>query len=117
MKPENVFVDRDGFVKLGDFGFAKVLEGQGRTYTFCGTPGYVAPENILAHGYNQSVDWWGLGVLLYVLLTGRQPFSSPRTEDPMAVMRRIVDEGWAVKYPPYLSAAAKVMMMGGGGGG
>jgi serine/threonine protein kinase len=101
-----------GYVKLGDFGFAKVLDGQGRTYTFCGTPGYVAPENVLAHGYNTSVDWWGLGVLLYVLLTGRQPFSSPKTDDPMVVMRRIVDEAWAIKYPPYLSAAAKV---GGGG--
>ncbi|GBF87745.1 cyclic nucleotide dependent kinase [Raphidocelis subcapitata] len=107
LKPENVFIDKEGFVKLGDFGFAKVLDGQGRTYTFCGTPGYVAPENVLAHGYNTSVDWWGLGVLLYVLLTGRQPFSSPKTEDPMVVMRRIVDENWAIKYPPYLSPAAK----------
>lgn len=62
---------------------------------------------MLAHGYNYSVDWWGLGVLLYVLLTGRQPFSSPKTEDPMVVMRRIVDENWQIKYPPYLSAAAK----------
>jgi serine/threonine protein kinase len=43
---------------LGDFGFAKVLESGNRTYTFCGTPGYVAPENVLAHGYNYSVDWW-----------------------------------------------------------
>jgi cGMP-dependent protein kinase 2 len=34
-----------GFVKIGDFGFAKVLESNNRTYTFCGTPGYVAPEN------------------------------------------------------------------------
>lgn len=72
-----------GYVKLGDFGFAKLLEGANRTYTFCGTPGYVAPENVLAHGYNYSVDWWGLGVLMYVLLTGRQPFSSPKTDDPM----------------------------------
>jgi serine/threonine protein kinase len=69
---------------------------------------YVAPENVLAHGYNNSVDWWGLGVLLYVLLTGRQPFSSPKTEDPMVVMRRIVDENWQIKYPPYLSPAARV---------
>ncbi len=68
----------------------------------------MAPENVLAHGYNTSVDWWGLGVLLYVLLTGRQPFSSPKTDDPMVVMRRIVDDNWHVKYPPYLSAPAKV---------
>ncbi|KAK9842021.1 hypothetical protein WJX81_004559 [Elliptochloris bilobata] len=107
LKPENVFIDQQGFVKLGDFGFAKVLESANRTYTFCGTPGYVAPENVLAHGYNTSVDWWGLGVLLYVLLTGRQPFSSPKTDDPMVVMRRIVDDNWHIKYPPYLSPAAK----------
>eukprot|EP00891_Asterochloris_glomerata_P001614 jgi/Astpho2/1614/e_gw1.00028.5.1_t len=107
LKPENVFIDSVGFVKLGDFGFAKILENANRTYTFCGTPGYVAPENVLAHGYNYSVDWWGLGVLLYVLLTGRQPFSSPKTDDPMVVMRRIVDENWHIKYPPYLTPAAK----------
>eukprot|EP00210_Caulerpa_lentillifera_P004593 g4383.t1 len=107
LKPENVFVDEEGYIKLGDFGFAKVVESSARTYTFCGTPGYVAPENVLAHGYNCSVDWWGLGVLLYVVLTGRQPFTSPRTDDPMVVMRRIVDDSWNIQYPPYLSSSAK----------
>jgi serine/threonine protein kinase len=74
-----------GYAKLGDFGFAKQIDPAGRTYTFCGTPGYVAPENILGRGYNHSVDWWTLGVLMYVLLTARQPFSSPKTSDPMEV--------------------------------
>ena len=51
---------------MGDFGFAKQLEVGGRTYTFCGTPGYVAPENVMGRGYNHSVDWWTLGVLMWV---------------------------------------------------
>jgi serine/threonine protein kinase len=67
---------------------------------------------VLAHGYNYSVDWWGLGVLTYVLLTGRQPFSSPKTDDPMVVMRRIVDEQYVIKYPPFLSPQAKVSALG-----
>ena len=107
LKPENVFIDQQGYPKLGDFGFAKVLDSRCRTYTFCGTPGYVAPENILAHGYGTSVDWWGLGVVMYVLLTGKQPFTSPKTDDPMTIMRRIVDQNFALQFPPYISSAAR----------
>lgn len=54
----------------------------------CPAPRYVAPENIMAQGYGYSVDWWGLGVLTYVLLTGKQPFSNPKSDDPMVIMRR-----------------------------
>ena len=61
----------------------------------------------LVEGSHAAARRWGLGVLLYVLLTGRQPFSSPKTDDPMVVMRRIVDDNWHVKYPPYLSSQAK----------
>lgn len=111
LKPENVFIDQQGHPKLGDFGFAKVLDARKRTYTFCGTPGYVAPENVLAHGYGTSVDWWGLGVVMYVLLTGRQPFTTPKTDDPMVIMRRIVDDEFVIKFPPYLSAAAKDLVL------
>ena len=50
-------------------------------------------------------------MLTFVLLTGRQPFSSPKTDDPMVVMRRIVDDAFVVKFPPYVSPAARDFVM------
>jgi cGMP-dependent protein kinase 2 len=111
LKPENVFIDQQGYPKLGDFGFAKVIKPGRKTYTFCGTPGYVAPENVLAHGYGKTVDFWGLGVVMYVLLTGKQPFTSPRTDDQMEIMRRIVDSSYKIPFPPYISRNAKSMIL------
>ena len=108
LKPENVLLGMDGSAKLGDFGFAKLEKGS-HTYTFCGTPGYVAPEVVLARGYGTSVDWWGLGVMMYVLLTGQQPFSqmvNGQPEDPLTVMKRIVDRSWSVSFPVYVSESA-----------
>lgn len=54
-----------------DFGFAKKIRCGQKTWTFCGTPEYVAPEIILNKGHNFSVDFWSLGILVFELLTGR----------------------------------------------
>jgi serine/threonine protein kinase len=74
LKPENLILDSNGFVKLVDFGFAKKLQGR-KTWTFCGTPEYVAPEIILNKGHDISADYWSLGVLMFELLTGTPPFT------------------------------------------
>ncbi|XP_074594217.1 cGMP-dependent protein kinase, isozyme 1-like [Brevipalpus obovatus] len=76
LKPENCLLDCGGYLKLTDFGFSKILEPGQRTWTFCGTPEYVAPEIILNRGHDKAVDFWSIGILLYELLTGLPPFQS-----------------------------------------
>lgn len=83
LKPENVLLDCDGYVKITDFGFAKRIGGaagaQPSTTSFVGTPEYMAPEMLVrvrrAKGYSFTVDWWALGVLVYECAAGEPPFS------------------------------------------
>lgn len=103
LKPENILIDKRGYAKLADFGMSMVLEEGSRTFTFCGTPGYLAPEIIQGHGYDKAVDWWSLGVFIFVLLTAALPFDYPHCFDPMDSIKRIQDPGYRVVYPEYMS--------------
>lgn len=82
LKPDNLLLvsrENDALVKLGDFGFAKRCndsgnDGLGTLKTQCGTPAYVAPEVIQKVPYGSKCDMWSIGVILYVLLGGYEPF-------------------------------------------
>ena len=76
LKPENILISGDGYLKLIDFGFGKVLGKNKKTFSLCGTPDYVAPEILLNQGYNHSVDTWALGVLVYEMVANETPFKS-----------------------------------------
>lgn len=73
MKLDNIVTTSKGQIKLIDFTMCK--EVPARTFTTLGTPEYMAPEMILGKGYNHSIDYWGLGVCLFMLILGREPFS------------------------------------------
>lgn len=65
--------DESAIIKISDFGLARFLSGELAT-TACGTPGYVAPEILAGKGYGKEVDYWSIGVILYILLCGFPPF-------------------------------------------
>ncbi|XP_039981661.1 cGMP-dependent protein kinase 1 [Xiphias gladius] len=102
LKPENLMLDVKGYVKLVDFGFAKELVRGEKTYSFVGTPEYMAPEIIKNQGHDFAVDFWSLGILIYELLVGSPPFSS---SEPQKIYAKILDG--VLKYPPYMNEAAR----------
>ena len=103
LKPETILIHKSGYLKLTDFGFAKIIED--RTYTLCGTPEYLAPEIILNKGHGKPVDWWTCGILLYEMIAGIDPFSD---DDPMMVYQKILKG--KIKFPSGFDSNAKSLI-------
>ncbi|TYZ58803.1 hypothetical protein PybrP1_001579 [[Pythium] brassicae (nom. inval.)] len=78
--PSNLMIDRNGNIRMLNLRLSKYV-GRGRTYTVCGTPEYLSPEQIKGEGHNVAADYWSLGVLMYELLCGHTPFSLEKKDD------------------------------------
>ncbi|CAM9524863.1 unnamed protein product [Discosporangium mesarthrocarpum] len=103
LKPENLLLDQQGYLKITDFGFAKVVNF--KTYTLCGTPEYIAPEVLLNKGHGKGVDWWTLGILVYEMLVGQPPFVD---SDPLKVYQQILTG--KVAFPRFMDRSAKSLI-------
>uniref|UniRef100_A0A673ZKL1 Protein kinase C n=1 Tax=Salmo trutta TaxID=8032 RepID=A0A673ZKL1_SALTR len=106
LKLDNVMLDRDGHIKIADFGMCKEnMFGENRATTFCGTPDYIAPEILLGQKYTFSVDWWSFGVLVYEMLIGQSPFQGDDEEELFESIRMDVPH-----YPGWLTKEAKDLL-------
>lgn len=113
LKPENVFIDETGHIRIGDYGLAKMLTlsscGRRRlkTASICGTRNYLPPEMLHGHYYSFEADVWSFGVMLYRMLCGTFPFDGRRTKE---VFTRIKEE--KVIVPCWLSVEARDLLFG-----
>lgn len=102
LRLENLLLGKDGYVKLINFDMAKKLGKSSRTFSIIGRPKNLSPEIILNKGYGKPADWWTLGILLYEMLVGKDPF---RAKDPILIYQKIIIS--KIKFPNRIDKDAK----------
>ena len=107
LKPENLLLDGQGYLKLVDFGLATRLEPGGHATSLIGTPEYLAPEVLRAEPYGAAVDWWSTGMLLFEMLGGAPAF---RGETKQEVFAKILNDAPRMLAP--VSAACAELLDG-----
>ncbi|ELP94179.1 hypothetical protein EIN_185860 [Entamoeba invadens IP1] len=105
IKPENILICADGYLRLTDFGLSKEnVTDQSKTSTFCGTPEYLAPEVVIGKEYAETVDWWGFGILIFEMIHGHAPFVS---EDIQELFQKIIHDEVTFENQNYPSPQCK----------
>ena len=107
LKPENILIDYQGHIKLTDFGLSKIVQSrEEKNYTICGTMQYIAPEIIGGEGYDENVDWWSLGIIMFEMLTGKLPFKFRYDTQPnLNIYKK------KVVYPSWMEENAKDLII------
>ena len=106
LKPENILVDRAGHLRLADFGLAKEnVNPLNPAMSFCGSPAYLAPEMLSRTGSEKSADVYGVGAILFEMLTGMPPFYSDNIKDLFKNIKR----GY-IEFPKFVKPKAQELL-------
>jgi len=94
LKPENLLLDEDGNIKISDFGLSNIIVPGKRFSTFCGSLHYASPEILSGEKYvGPGIDIWSLGIILYCLVVGRQPWDGRTAEE---IINAIANQGLSI---------------------
>jgi len=105
----SVWLDRNNYVKLVDFSYAKPMDldsPTARAWSVCGTPEYMAPEMVSSKGHSKEVDWWAFAVLMFEMLSGYPPFFHQSTLE----IYKMVQRNEEVAVPQHVSPPAKDLL-------
>ncbi|KAI3388138.1 hypothetical protein SNEBB_001198 [Seison nebaliae] len=107
LKPENILLDCSGHIVLTDFGLSKekIQTSEDKTYSFCGTVEYMAPEVVGRQGHSNVADWWSLGILMYEMLTGQLPFQGANRKQTIKQILRA-----KLPMPQFISKSAQSLL-------
>jgi CRP-like cAMP-binding protein len=121
LAPELLLVGVDGYLQLADFRLAKQLATtasggerapRARTFTMCGTPEYLSPEQVNGSGHGAAADYWALGVLLYELLAGSSPFAGGSEMEVLARISSYGPRSQRLEYPEYFTPEVASLLDG-----
>ena len=99
IKPDNLMINKNGYLKIIDFGISKELKDKDITFTICGTPHYLAPEVIMGKGYSYSSDYWSVGITMFEIFYGYVPFGQG-AKDIMNIYFEILNKKLNLPYEP-----------------
>ena len=99
IKPGNLMINKNGYLKFIDFGLSKGLKNKNLTYTICGTPHYLAPEVIMGKGYSFSSDYWSVGITMFEIFYGYVPFGQS-VKSPLDIYYQILNKKLILPYEP-----------------
>ncbi|KAL4483652.1 hypothetical protein ABPG72_006718 [Tetrahymena utriculariae] len=106
LKPENVILDKEGYIRISDFGLSKDNIEEQTAFSVCGTPEYLAPEILNNSGHGKPVDWWALGNLIYEMLTGLPPFYVENNREELFKKIKYTE----ITIPSYFSKPCKDLL-------